>query len=132
MGTLATSGVVVAALIAALSRSPAVLDEAETFGHRVVNVYPHDADAYTQGLIYRDGFLYESTGRNGRSTLRKVMLETGQVLQRGVALVAYALDDVGHVARDIVIGLAPCVDQRGEGVGEAGRGGVEPDHGRPA
>ena len=82
MGTLATSGVVVAALIGALSRPSGVLDEAETFGYRVVNSYPHDADAFTQGLIYHGGFLYERTGRNGQSTLRKVVLETGQVLQR--------------------------------------------------
>jgi glutaminyl-peptide cyclotransferase len=51
-------------------------------GYRVVNVYPHDPKAYTQGLIYRDGFLFESTGLNGQSSLRKVKLETGQVLQQ--------------------------------------------------
>src|SRR4051794_17379660 len=51
-------------------------------GYRVLNVYPHDADAYTQGLIYRDGFLFESTGLNGRFTVRKVKLETGKVLQQ--------------------------------------------------
>jgi len=49
---------------------------------RVVKVYPHDANAFTQGLIYRDGFLFESTGRNGQSTLRKVKLETGEVVQQ--------------------------------------------------
>ena len=38
----------------------------------------HDTGAYTQGLIYSDGFLYESTGLNGRSTLRKMKLETGE------------------------------------------------------
>ena len=52
------------------------------FGYKVVNAYPHDPEAYTQGLIYRGGFLYESTGLNGRSTLRKVKLETGEVLQQ--------------------------------------------------
>ena len=51
-------------------------------GYKVVNAYPHDPDAYTQGLIFRDGVLYESTGRNGKSTLRKVKLETGAVLQQ--------------------------------------------------
>jgi len=51
-------------------------------GFRVVNTYPHDPEAYTQGLIFREGFLYESTGRNGRSTLRKVTLETGRVVQQ--------------------------------------------------
>ena len=48
----------------------------------VVNRYPHDPEAFTQGLIYRDGFLFESTGLNGRSSLRKVKLETGEVVQR--------------------------------------------------
>jgi len=44
-------------------------------------VFPHDTSAYTQGLAYRDGFLYEGTGLNGRSSLRKVRLETGNVIQ---------------------------------------------------
>jgi glutamine cyclotransferase len=48
----------------------------------VINTYPHDPQAYTQGLVYRDGFLFESTGLNGRSTLRKVRLETGEILQQ--------------------------------------------------
>jgi glutamine cyclotransferase len=52
------------------------------FGYRVINTFPHDPQAFTQGLIYRDGFLYESTGLNGQSSLRKVRLETGEVLQR--------------------------------------------------
>ena len=51
-------------------------------GHSVVNVFPHDRGAFTQGLVYRDGFLYESTGLNGRSSLRKVELETGKVVQQ--------------------------------------------------
>jgi glutaminyl-peptide cyclotransferase len=50
--------------------------------YRVVNAYPHDPAAYTQGLIYRDGFLYESTGLRGSSSLRKVRLETGEVVQQ--------------------------------------------------
>ena len=48
----------------------------------VVPVFPHDTSAYTQGLAYRDGFLYEGTGRNGESSLRKVRLQTGEVIQR--------------------------------------------------
>jgi glutamine cyclotransferase len=51
------------------------------YGYRIVHSYPHDARAYTQGLVYRDGVLYESTGLHGRSSLRKVKLETGEVLQ---------------------------------------------------
>lgn len=50
-------------------------------GYRIVNTYPHDRNAYTQGLLFQDGHLYESTGRNGYSSLRMVDLETGRVLQ---------------------------------------------------
>jgi glutaminyl-peptide cyclotransferase len=53
-----------------------------TFGYRVVRTYPHDATAFTQGLQYLDGFLYEGTGLNGRSSIRKVKLETAEVVQR--------------------------------------------------
>ena len=49
---------------------------------QVVKSYPHDVGAFTQGLFLRDGFLYESTGLNGRSSVRKVRLETGEVLQK--------------------------------------------------
>ena len=55
---------------------------APVYGYEVVNVYPHDRNAFTQGLLYREGVLYESTGLNGRSSLRKVQLETGKVLQQ--------------------------------------------------
>ena len=52
------------------------------YGYSVVNAYPHDPQAFTQGLIFRDGVLFESTGVNGQSSVRKVRLETGEVLQR--------------------------------------------------
>ena len=55
---------------------------APVLGYQVVNVYPHDKDAFTQGLLFRDDALFESTGIKGRSTLRKVRLETGEVLQQ--------------------------------------------------
>lgn len=48
---------------------------------RVVAVFPHQTDAFTQGLLYHQGLLFESTGLEGRSTLRKVELATGRVLQ---------------------------------------------------
>ena len=51
------------------------------YSYRVVKSYPHDQDAYTQGLLYKDGFLYEGTGQYGSSTVRKVELETGKVIQ---------------------------------------------------
>jgi glutamine cyclotransferase len=49
--------------------------------YRIVHTYPHDPRAYTQGLIYIDGHLYESTGLNGRSSLRMEDLATGRALQ---------------------------------------------------
>jgi glutamine cyclotransferase len=52
------------------------------YGYRVLHAYPHDMGAFTEGLFYLDGYLYESTGLEGRSTLRKVDLDTGQVLQQ--------------------------------------------------
>jgi glutaminyl-peptide cyclotransferase len=48
----------------------------------IVAEYPHDPNALTQGLIYAGGFLYESTGREGQSSIRKVELKTGRVVQR--------------------------------------------------
>jgi glutamine cyclotransferase len=52
------------------------------YRYKIIHTYPHDPRAFTQGLIYLDGFLYESTGLNGESSLRKVRLETGEVVQR--------------------------------------------------
>ena len=80
----------VAALLLALAvaagdsgiRGAAGLAAAPIYGFDVVHSYPHDPEAFTQGLVYRDGFLYESTGLNGRSSLRKVVLATGAVVQR--------------------------------------------------
>ena len=54
---------------------------APTSTYRVVRSYPHDREAYTQGLVFHDNVFYESTGLNGRSSVRKVRVETGEVLQ---------------------------------------------------
>jgi len=54
----------------------------EQFGFSVVNTYPHDPHAYTQGLEFHNGYLYESTGQNGQSSLRKVELQTGKVVKK--------------------------------------------------
>ena len=51
------------------------------YTYKVVNVYPHDPNAFTQGLVFEDGILYEGTGLYGSSTLRRVELETGDILQ---------------------------------------------------
>ena len=51
-------------------------------GVKILKTYPHDPHAFTQGLEYFDGFLYESTGETGQSSLRKVDLESGKVMQK--------------------------------------------------
>jgi len=58
--------------------SPGVIP---VYTYVIVNTYPHDRDAFTQGLVFEGGFLYEGTGLYGYSTLRRVDLETGAVLQ---------------------------------------------------
>ena len=58
-------------------------------GYKIVHTYPHDREAFTQGLLYYDGFLYEATGIAGKSSLRKVELATGKVLQRVDLLSSY-------------------------------------------
>jgi glutaminyl-peptide cyclotransferase len=53
-----------------------------TYGYQVVHAYPHDLNAFTEGLFFLNGYLYESTGLDGHSSVRKVKLESGQVVQR--------------------------------------------------
>jgi len=75
----------IVAFTGVVSSSPVHLlrsEAAPILRYRVIHVYPHDPDAYTQGLLFRDGFLYESTGLNGHSTVRKVELATGRIVQQ--------------------------------------------------
>ena len=83
MTKVKAAAVIVAATLA-VARQPVIegADSAPTWRHEVVRSFPHDPDAFTQGLLFRDGFLYESTGRNGFSSVRKVEIETGKVVQR--------------------------------------------------
>jgi glutamine cyclotransferase len=75
---LTTSIVVVLNYNNASAKSAAVTQ----YTYTIVNTYPHDPSAYTEGLVYSDGFLYESTGLVGDSTLRRVDLTTGMVVQK--------------------------------------------------
>jgi glutamine cyclotransferase len=68
------------------------------YGVKVVNAYPHDAEAFTEGLFYLDGHLYESTGQQGASFVRKVELTTGKILQQADLPSQYFGE--GIVARD--------------------------------
>jgi glutaminyl-peptide cyclotransferase len=57
-------------------------DVVQTFGYQVIKTYPHDSEAYTQGLVFHEDSLFESTGLNGRSSIRKVDLMTGKVIKK--------------------------------------------------
>ncbi len=95
---LALAGLLLVAACAALGATPgpsptptsiiptsppglAPSEPAPAYTARVVNAYPHDPGAFTQGLVFVDGELYEGTGLRGQSSLRRVDLETGEVLQ---------------------------------------------------
>jgi glutamine cyclotransferase len=54
----------------------------EKKGYKIINTFPHDQEAFTQGLFYDNGFLYEGTGQEAGSSLREVDLETGKVLRQ--------------------------------------------------
>jgi glutamine cyclotransferase len=78
-----------APVLLALAISSAAAEETPVYRFSIKNAYPHDPSAFTQGLVYADGILYESTGLNGRSTVRRVELETGRVLNRTELLQMY-------------------------------------------
>lgn len=59
-----------------------VASKAPTYTYEVIKAYPHDTAAFTQGLVFHQGILYESTGLQGSSSLRRVELETGKVLKK--------------------------------------------------
>jgi glutaminyl-peptide cyclotransferase len=69
------------ALAGPASAAPADAGKIPVYGYRVVHAYPHDSKAYTEGLFYLHGHLYESTGQVGESSVRKVDLASGKVLQ---------------------------------------------------
>lgn len=55
--------------------------KASIYTYKIINTYPHDKNAFTQGLVFENGTLFESTGLNGQSSVRKVELETGRIIQ---------------------------------------------------
>src|SRR5437899_6369848 len=72
-----------AAVLAACACGPATQAEGiPEYGYEIVHTFPHDTLAFTEGLLYLNGLLYESTGVLEQSSIRKVKFETGEVLQR--------------------------------------------------
>jgi glutaminyl-peptide cyclotransferase len=72
----------VAPLLALFLAAAPALAAIPVYGYKVVRVYPHDPNAFTEGLFYRGGYLYESTGLNGQSEIRKEELATAKVVMR--------------------------------------------------
>ncbi len=68
----------------------------------VVATFPHDPDAYTQGLLFHDGFLFESTGRYGASSLRKVNVETGAVVASTTIDSTYFAEGLARVGSELI------------------------------
>ena len=79
MHKLRTALVIAGIIATAFGRAYAAVPE---YNAVIVKTFPHDPNAFTEGLFYLNGFLYESTGLNGRSSIRKVTLETGAVVQQ--------------------------------------------------
>jgi glutamine cyclotransferase len=129
--------ILAASTVAAGAAAPPVqrraVSTAPIAGYQVVRVYPHDPQAFTQGLVYTDGVFYEGTGLNGQSTIRKVRPETGEVLQvkkiepqyfgEGIAVVGNSIiqltwqSEIGFVYDRATFARAKTFPYRGEGWG---------------
>ena len=72
------------------------------YQHRVVRTFPHDRKAFTQGLVYRDGVFYESTGLYGESSVRKVAIETGEVLRKQAVDAKYFAEGLSEWGETLV------------------------------
>jgi len=72
------------------------------FRLKVVNVFPHDGRAFTQGLLFLDGKVYESTGLNGRSSVRRVDLSSGQVEQESKLASEYFGEGLARVGQRLI------------------------------
>ena len=71
-------------------------------GYQILQSYDHDPEAYTQGLLFHDGYLFESTGRYGDSTLRKVDVETGAVVASVAIDSTYFAEGLALVGSELV------------------------------
>lgn len=66
----------------AFAQSAPAVKKIPQYKVKIIRTFPHDPDAFTEGLVYSGGFLYESTGMNGKSSMRKVELDTGKVVKK--------------------------------------------------
>jgi glutaminyl-peptide cyclotransferase len=81
-GIMKSITLLLALLLAGSFQAAAAQDIIPIYGYQVVHTYPHDTSAYTEGFFYLDGYFYEATGNVGQSSIRKVDIATGKVLQK--------------------------------------------------
>lgn len=98
IATLARASLVALAVGLGASAQAAI----PVYAFMVKHSYPHDAKAFTQGLYIKDGVLYESTGMKGESSIRRVQLETGRVLQKKDIADEYFGEGIAPVGNEIV------------------------------
>jgi glutamine cyclotransferase len=99
---IVTLALLVAGMFVVLVDDKPANSTAVRYSFSVVNVYPHDANAFTEGLVFDNGFLYESTGLYGNSSLRRVDLDTGKVLQVRTLQAQYFGEGIAIVGDEIV------------------------------
>jgi glutamine cyclotransferase len=99
VGRLAVLGAVALSLGAPAAAQTTTLP---VYAFIVKHSYPHDPQAFTQGLFFKDGYLYEGTGLKGHSSIRKVQLETGKVVQKKDIADEYFGEGIAPVGNDIV------------------------------
>ncbi|HPD55720.1 MAG TPA: glutaminyl-peptide cyclotransferase [Smithellaceae bacterium] len=81
--------------LAELAKSPLLINtKSPVYTVEIINVYPHDRGAFTQGLFYHEGCLYESTGLHGKSSLRKTDLQTGKIIKKIALPVEYFAEGI--------------------------------------
>ena len=93
------------ALLTALACAPATIAQrqpAPVQGFRLVATFPHDPEAFTQGLVFAGGEFYESTGLNGESSLRRVEIATGKVLQEQKVPAEYFAEGLALVGDELL------------------------------
>ncbi len=93
-----TSAAIGALLLAAGTAQAAI----PIYAFMVKHAYPHDTGAFTQGLYIKDGALFESTGLKGQSSIRRVQLETGRVLQKKDIAAEFFGEGIAPVGNEIV------------------------------
>jgi len=76
-------------IITSIFITPVTANDINRYSYKIVNSYPHDKGAFTQGLYYKEGIIYEGTGKYGDSDLRKYKLEDGKIINKHELSIRY-------------------------------------------